>query len=227
MRRRGTPLLWLLGLAMAGCGGWPVVTPAPAEAVAETLAACRAVFPARPWTAVHTLHATLPYGRRAAFLGATAAGAPGKGFQTVLMTAEGQTLLEVSWNEADGSVTVQRALPPLDKPGFVAGLVADVRRVFFAPEGAPEVLGALSDGRTVCRWTRPEGGRVDVVGASPMGWEIRAYDAEGTLRREVRAERLARPGFAARIVIDAEPEPGYRYTITLEPVQLEGPESRR
>jgi len=174
-------LLLLLG---ASCGHLPPLTEAYQNRTA-TIARCRQAFPPQPWRATHTLFATLPLGYGGALIGVTAADA--EGLHATLLSPEGLTLFDATQGVGRDArarrLTIRRAVPPLDRPDFAAGLVADVGNAFLPPPGEPTTIGRATTGQTVCRWSPPNGDATEVeLGASGPA-RIRTY-------RGVRPSRI-------------------------------------
>ena len=62
--------------------------------------------------------------------------------RSVIMSLEGFVVFD---GEVNQGLTVHRALPPFDSPGFAEGLMADIRLIFFQPEGTGRMR--KTDGR--------------------------------------------------------------------------------
>jgi hypothetical protein len=160
-------------------------------------AACSRVFPEGGWQFVHEIIFRFPTGQ-GRFLGIVAFDK--KELRCALTTLEGLTVFaarakaSVTQAQTDKAIQVERALPPLDKPGFAAGLIADLRLLFIAPDGTPLCgaganAGVLRAGEKLCRWQN--GGLVtDVVIGRDGCWSIQAFHG-GRLVRTSRASDCA------------------------------------
>jgi hypothetical protein len=88
------------------------------------------------------------------------------------MTVEGLVLFEAGY---DGkNIRLDRSLAPFDRPGFAAGLMADIRRMFLQPAGDPSETGMLEDGASVCRYRRDDR-TIDVIVFPDGGFQIEEY----------------------------------------------------
>jgi hypothetical protein len=143
---------------------------------------CEAVFPAGSWQLVHSLEFASDSGFAGTVLGVTVVDPPD--LSCALVTVEGVTLFEAVGGP-DEAVTVERAVPPFDRPGFAAGLLADVRSMFVAPPDREVTYGLLPDGRPVCRYIGEDGRVTDIAPPVEDSWQIREYDADSALQRVI------------------------------------------
>jgi len=126
------------------------------------------------------------------------------------MAPEGILLFQGSLE--DGILRVERALPPLDRPGFAEGLFSDVRFLFLRPAGEPGGLGLDGTGARTCRWR--DGDRtLDLIPGSGSGRILREY-RDGTLVREAVAEDPAADGFHRSVELRVHRPVGYRMEMT-------------
>lgn len=163
---------------------------------ADDCPACQSVFPKGNWQFVHEVvfHFRAGEGR---FLGVVVL--DGDELRCALTTLEGLTVFSAQASILpDGPVEVKRALPPLDKPGFATGLLADLRLLFTAPSGMPRC--GWRHGERLCRWQNT--GTVEDVAISEANcWTIQAFRDE-RLVRTARADTCAdRDGYALPGVI--------------------------
>ncbi len=206
----------LLALLVA-CAHLPAIDPPPPGEAAAAAALCRTPYPSSPWQFVHAVSAQTPGGRPERLIGVCVVD-PGAGtLEAALMTAEGFVVFSGAW---DGALEIFRALPPFDAPRFAQGLMADLRLLFFAPEGPPAAVGRTPAGLPVCRYARGDGSGVDVIVPAGRGWEIRAYGPRGRPIRTVaaRGSTAAATGSAilpADIEITAHGPNGYRLSLSL------------
>ncbi len=196
-------LAWLpLILVLAGCGGLPDLLPTADRA------ACATVSDPQPRELVHSIEAVYPDGTRGLLVGATAVFPRQRRLECTLMTVEGFVLFAATDAE---TVTVHRALPPFDRPGFAAGLLADVRLMLLEPEGVP-AAGRSADGRTVCRYRAADGRTTDVIHTAD-GRRIEHFDPRGRLRRTVTISETADASRPERITLQAHGPGAYRLTL--------------
>jgi hypothetical protein len=194
----------LLALGPAGCGSLPALVPA------NDPAACPAIFLEGRWQMVHAIEAAYPDGTHGLLVGVTVFSSQDRVLDCILMTAEGFVLFEA----ADaGRVQVRRAVPPFDRPGFAAGLLADVRLVLLAPKGTP-TAGRTADGQTVCRYRSAGGGTTDIA-AEPEGWRLTCFDANGRRKRTAIMQAPAAGGAPERITLQAHGPAAYRLSLNL------------
>lgn len=143
---------------------------------------CEAVFPAGSWQLVHSLEFASDGGFAGTMIGITVVDPPD--LSCALVTVEGVTLFEAVVGPGE-EVAVERAVPPFDRPGFAAGLLADVRAMFVAPPDREVTFGLLPDGRPVCRYLTEDGRVTDIAPPVEDRWQIREYDADSDLQRVI------------------------------------------
>ena len=174
-------------------------------------AACQRAFPRGGWQFVHEIVFRFAKGE-GHFLGIVTL--DNKELHCALTTLEGLTVFaaRAPLQAGKSDVQVERALPPLDKPGFAAGLVADLRLLFVAPTGAPRC--GWQRGDRLCRWDNPE-----VIEDVLMDgcWSIQAFQG-GRLARTVRATGCAeRDGYLipSDLTLRATGDANYELTMRL------------
>ncbi len=197
--------LWLLALCLAagpyGCANLPALAPAGDASF------CPAIFLQGRWQVVHAIEATYPNASRGLLVGVTQLSSSEQTLDCTLMTVEGLVLFEAL---DAGNLEIRRALPPFDRPGFAAGLLADVRLVLLAPAGEA-TSGRTSDGRTVCRYA---GRQITDISADPGGWRLERFDAAGRLRRTAIL-RTSTGSLPQHITLQAHGPAGYRLNLKL------------
>jgi len=197
---------WLLALILflSGCGGLPALIPSGDQRP------CPAVFLSGRWQTVHTIEAVYPDGTCGLLVGVTVLSSLERSLDCTLMTVEGFVLFAAT---DAGAVEVRRAVPPFDRPGFAAGLLADVRLVLLAPEGAP-TAGQTADGRFVWRY-RAADGRTTDIGKEIDGWRLERFDAAGRLLRTATARASGDNALPDRIILQSRGPGAYRLTLNL------------
>ncbi|MDR3088500.1 MAG: hypothetical protein LBU39_01610 [Desulfobulbaceae bacterium] len=142
------------------------------------------VFPQGNWQFVHEIVFRSESGAAGRFIGVVSR--QNGELRCALTTLEGLTIFAArAW--PGQAARVERALPPLDKPSFAAGLLADLRLLFNQPDGAPRC--GWRAGERVYRW-RDHNVITDVSVGQDNCWTIRAY-LNGRQTREARAEDCA------------------------------------
>lgn len=205
-------------LLLPACGGKSLPVVLPQQAAAVDPHRCAAPFPAGDWQLVHSIEATLPGGHRAFLIGVSVISSAERSIHSVIMTVEGLVLFDA---RDDGEVTVRRAVAPFDRKGFAAGLMQDVRLVFFSPPGLPDLSGDLADGSVACRYRVSDGGVIDVVVHEDGSWKILRYDRNNRLTRSVSGRYAFAAGrntshrLADTVELVAEGKPGYKLVMRL------------
>lgn len=219
MNRSPLALLPLLPLLLGACRTLPPVVSAPPSSAAQIEQRCLAHFVPGPWRVVHRIEARMPFGNAGSFLGATASGAPPeRGLHSAMISVEGVTLFEAT--STGGPLKVLRAVPPMDRPGFGPGLMADVAFMLLPPEGRAAQVGTLEGGQAVCRWSVPAGRTIDLIEERGGGWRLRDYDEDFRPVRELEVEPLTRDGFPVRMTLSSPGLGGYSLTLTLLEAEL-------
>jgi hypothetical protein len=188
--------------------------------------ACPRVFPQGGWQFVHDITFHFPAGQ-GRFLGIVSL--DGQELRCALTTLEGLTVFAARAQaqarveeQPNEPIQVERALPPLDKPGFAAGLIADLRLLFTAPVGAPRCGAGASAlaGEKLCRWQN--GGTVTDVAINQDGcWTIQAF-RDGRLVRTARAsDCAARDGYVIPSGISLRATGDADYELTMRLVSAE------
>ncbi|MFH2005828.1 MAG: hypothetical protein ABI333_04485 [bacterium] len=189
----------LAALLLVGCSAVPRLRTVDSATRAAIEQQCRARFPGGSWRAVHTIHARMPLGYRSAMIGIAVGSAEQDRLRLVAMAPEGMTLLDAIHHQ--GRVQLVRAVPPFDRLAFVHGMLADVRMLFFAPQGKPTAVGKLKGGHAVCRWRARDGSVIDVHPRTPEQWGIKRYDPSGSLIRTAWSTGPVQQGFNDRVVL--------------------------
>ena len=168
---------------LVGCSGLPRVYPTAAVVAPPIRQACAAVFPGGKWQLLHSIEATLPGGRKGFVMGLSVVSSVDRSVHCVIMTMEGLVLFDAAY---DGRLAIKRAVDPFDSKKFAAGLINDIRLIFFRPGGVPVESGRLKSGASVCRYRGADGWIVDVIARRDGSWEVNQYDRR---LREIRTVR--------------------------------------
>lgn len=167
---------------------------------------------------IHAIEARLPDGTVTALLGVVLVDLPGNVLHCVLMTPEGFVLLDAVDHQG---IEIRRSVPPFDSAAVSAGLLADIRLLFFPPSGALLDAGWLKNGTAICRFSNIQGPRTDVIATGADCWEIRQYDGSDVLQRSIRLFGALRRGLFEKIELEVPGLLGYSLKMTLleaEPV---------
>ena len=210
----GRFLLPVLIFLCAACARLPAITPVPGGLPSASDRAPCSVFPEGSWQFLHSIKAELPDGGGFTSMGLTLLSSHRRTNRSVIMTVEGFVVFD---GEYDRRLVVHRALPPFDSPHFAAGLMDDIRLVFFEPEGPVIAAGLLANGSRVRRHQAPDGGYIDVEGPRGGAWGLKRYSRGERLVRSISAQPPAGggPGFPASIELTAYGSQNYRLALTL------------
>ncbi|OHE31349.1 MAG: hypothetical protein A3J94_04305 [Syntrophus sp. RIFOXYC2_FULL_54_9] len=211
IRCRLVPVL-LIVLAAGACTAPHALRPLDPALAPAVGAGCRRPFLKTAYRLVHALEAELPEGRKEAGIGVLLADPRKRTFRTMLMTVEGWVLFDI---EKGGTLTVHRAVPPFDSPGFARRMGEDIELAFFPPVAAPVALGKGEDGASVCRFGSSGTMGVDVVDRGGGAMEVRLYGEGRDLRKRVVIPSFNRDGLAERIEIRSSDWPPYTLRLRL------------
>jgi hypothetical protein len=203
---------------LSACGGLAPLRPITVADRAETIRECRALFPSGRWQATHVVEAQLPLGHQGSFLGAVSVQQPGRVFRSVLMSAEGMVLFDVTYQ--DGRITTHRAVAPLDAQGFGRGMTGDIRLLLLPPDGPLSEVGEAQSGHRACRWRRGDGKTVEAVLEAPNQTRILLY-ADDSLSREAWLLGAARQGFFPEMRLEARGRASYSLRLKLLDAKLD------
>jgi hypothetical protein len=211
MKRLVIELVCLLGIT--ACAHLPRIDPDTAGQ-RPTATACRDLFPHGRWQLFHSIEATLPGGGKQILTGASVLSSEDRSIRWALMTVEGFVLFSGRWN---GTLTVERAVPPFDRPGFAQGLMEDLRLLFFAPQDPLIATGCLEQGNPVCRFGSAES-TTDIAMRSDGTRIVRQYNSSHRLARSVVTDALApnsQNAFAKHLTLKHHGMIGYQLELKL------------
>jgi hypothetical protein len=175
-------LILLMALMPVACGHLPEIRALEDSSTASRTAACSAIFPQGQWQFVHAVEIIPPMGSKQTVLGIIQVSSVPRTLHWVLMTIEGLVLFEADF---DGAITVQRALPPLDRPGMAEGMLQDISLLFLPPKEPCIAAGDSKDGAWICRYPCTDGGCQDIVLQPDGDSKIRLYSRDNRLTRTV------------------------------------------
>lgn len=207
-------LFLLLLLAPLGCSHLPAIQ-AVHDASGSEAALCDRIYPQGDWQFLHSIEATPPAGGKLTILGLSQLSSANRTLHSVMLTVEGVVMFEADY---DGTIDIQRAVPPFDKPGMTEGIIEDLKLIFLQPE-APEVdFGRFDTGEYVCRYGVGNRGTQDIAVKDPAHWRITRYNSR---HRPVRTvvpvpdQGVSPQGMANQILLTAPGLLGYKMKITL------------
>lgn len=203
-------LLWVL-IFVPGCARSSKLTLITSPV--KDFTHCVAVFPERPWEAVHGIEAKLGVGDSFSLIGLTKGDPVQRKLHSALLTPEGFVLFEAERRE--GRLSIIRALPPFDSPEFAKGLIEDVELIFLAPSGRPSESGLAADGSFVCRWIEPFGQTKEIIRAKDDRWKISLWNDQGLLKRQVWVKKQPTEDLASQVELRASGVNGYRLKMLL------------
>jgi len=174
---------------------------------------CMAVFPERPWEAVHRIEAKLGVEGSYSLIGLIKGDPVQRNLHSALLTPEGFVLFEAEQRE--GRLSIIRALPPFDSSAFAKGLIADVELIFLAPRGRPSKSGMGADGSFVCRWIEPFGKVKEIIRAKGDRWKISLWNDQGLVIRQVWVRKQPTEILASQVELRASGAKGYRLKMVL------------
>jgi hypothetical protein len=207
-------LLITLVLSLAACAQLPEIYPDTASLLSETASECGQVFPQGRWQLYHIIQATVPGGQKSALTGVSVISSQDRSIQWALMTVEGFVLFSGRY---DGTLSIDRAISPFDRPGFAQGLMDDLKMLFFEPQGRRLMTGRLETGGHVCRFGLPEI-TTDVVIKNDGTWAINRYDSSRRLTRSIAADEITFIGsnqFAKHLILKNHSMIGYQLELRL------------
>ena len=182
--------------------------------------ACQTAFPQGDWQFVHEVVFRFR-GGEGRFLGIVSL--DNDQLRCALTTVEGLTVFSAQAPKrpsgpAGGPIQVERALPPLDKPGFAAGLLADLRLLFIAPTGLPSC--GWRDGERLCRWR--DAGAIEDVAIDKMNcWSIQAFQGERLVRTTWASDCVSRDGYALPGLISLRASGDANYQLEMRLIRAE------
>lgn len=212
------PMMLILAMLLLplGCAGPPKIIVPAEDGAANIPAICADIYPRGQWQFAHAIQVTAPGGSRQTMIGVTRMSSEERAFECAMITLEGLVLFEATY---DGTgIQVQRAVPPMDKPGFAQGMIEDILLIFFPPILGPTTAGSLQEGARICRYPTGDGGTQDVVVYLDGRWEIRRYTDQNQLNRTITtdgSEATHPDGFPARLELRAHGAGGYRLNMSM------------
>jgi hypothetical protein len=201
--------------ALIACARLPRIDPFPAGYHPSAAAsACRDMYPHGRWQLLHSIEATLPGGSKQVLTGVSVLSSEDRSLRWALMTVEGFVIFSGRWN---GALSVDRAVPPFDRPGFAEGMMADLRLLFFAPRAPLLSTGRLEQGDPVCRFGSAEN-TIDIAMPPDGSRIICQYGSNHRLARSIVADPpspASRGAFSRHLVLKHPGVLGYQLELKL------------
>jgi hypothetical protein len=172
--------------AVTACAHLPKIDLNPPGHPSAPVSVCRDLFLHGRWQMYHSIKATLPDGRKSVLTGVTVFSSQDRSIQWALMTVEGFVLFSGRWHN---KITVDRAVPPFDRPGFAQGLIDDLRLLFLAPQAPIVATGRLEQGDPVCRFGSSQC-TIDISIKEDGSRIVRQYGSNRKIIRSVVADDL-------------------------------------
>jgi len=207
-------LLMALLVSVAGCAQLPKIQPDSDMRSVPTGFDCQDPFPHGRWQMYHLIEATVPGGQKRALTGVSVVSSGERSIRWALLTVEGFVLFSGRYN---GTLTIDRAIAPFDRPGFAQGLVGDLMLLFLAPQAPDLTTGHLENDAYVCRYGSQEK-TTDIVFQDDGTWSVRQYTSNHRLARTVEADEMTTVGdnvFAKHLVLKKHGAVGYRLELRL------------
>jgi hypothetical protein len=177
-----TTVFAILLLLLSSCARQPEIIPVSKQSAVEIQKECEKVFPRKDWQLFHRIRVRLPNGKRETLLGVTQIFTEKQKLNCVLMTIEGLVLFSAGFN---GTISVQRAVPPFDKKGFAKGMLDDIHLIFFRPEYLRKTAGIKVTREKVCRYELLNGDIEEIILLPDGQREINLFNKIKQLRRSV------------------------------------------
>lgn len=210
MKSIAAVLLWLL--LCSACARLPAIHPPTGGSPGQhTPSDCLGIYPQGDWQFVHIIQAIPPNDQQYTMTGVVRMSSEQRTLHCVLLTLEGLVLFEARIDDKD--VSVLRALPPFDAPGFARGLVDDLMLIFLPPDNPPEIWGNMADGIFACRFSEDSDGTRDVVLPPAGPWEVRRYSHRGGLQKTLKADNNR--SIPDRMILKTHGVLGYDLVLTL------------
>lgn len=174
----------LSALILVSCQTLPAITPSTLPAESES-AVCFEPFLKKSYRFIHSIEFGLTGNAQGQVIGVTVVDPVNRFVSCVIMTVEGLVLFDA---EARPALKINRAVSPFDSGDFAAGMIDDIRLIFFAPQGNLETKGVLTTGEDICRWRETAGDWIDVVTRRREEVDITRYSVCGNWKRRVRLQ---------------------------------------
>lgn len=167
-------------LLFSACARLPAVTRVRPATMPDIHNNCQIPFVRNNWQFVHAIQTTMPGGHTGIMMGVTDIYPDVRTLHCVMMTIEGLVMFDAGY--ADGTVVINRGIPPFDSKNFAQGVMDDICLMFFRPVNQPEEIGLLDDGQPVCRYPAGNDQTIEVMVRPHVGWTLRLYRGQRLVR---------------------------------------------
>jgi len=209
-------LFFLLGtFLLVSCAVLPAIHEPSSERAGKSIT-CPSPFLLEKTRLIHAIEVRMAGKPKTALIGVTLVDPVSRTFSCAMMSTEGMVLFEAS-SGSDG-VKVVRALPPFDTTAFANNMMDDIELIFLTPVGLLTRKGVFTEGETVCRRHKEQGGWVDVLAGRDGHIQIRRYSEFGALQRTVKLDGNARNAYA---VIELQAIDFVNYTLIMTLIESE------
>jgi hypothetical protein len=209
--------LFILPFLLVSCQALPKIVDAPIIPKGKKSLICPSPFLKEKTRLIHAIEVHMAGDVRSAIIGITLADPDKHSVSCAIMTAEGMVLFEAE--ESAGLLNVSRAFPPFDSGNFAKNMIADIKLIFFAPEGKIYQEGTLQNGAIACRWHKENGEWIDVSAHQQGNIDVQLYSAGGSLKRQVKFNNETGENIYQNIELYAKELPNYSLLMTLIEVQ--------
>ncbi len=207
-------MFFALVVLVTSCAQLPKIHPGGTSGPSPSAGPCGKIFPQGKWQLYHTIEATVPGGRKNSLTGVSVISSRDRYIHWALMTVEGFVLFSGRY---DGTLTVDRAVGPFNRPGFAQGLMADLMLLFFMPEAPLSSTGFSEAGDLVCRYGSPRD-TTDIILKDNHSWRVRRYSSAKRLDRTIEADEIVHIGtspFANHMILKNHGLIGYQLELKL------------
>jgi len=177
-------LFLLVILFICSCRSLPAIQPIGNSLHQFNTQLCSDLYPKGKWQYIHSIEATMPNKKKAFVIGITNISSKDRTINVLMMTIEGLVLFDAKYVK---ELRIKKAIPPFDSTEFAAGLIEDVKLIFFKPDGMTVQSGYLKDGSNVCRYRDAEDYIIDLYLDQKTEWEIKKYNKHNKLIRHVKS----------------------------------------
>jgi hypothetical protein len=205
--------IFILTFFLVSCQALPKIVDVPLTPKGKNNLICPSPFLKEKTRLIHAIEVHMAGNIRSAIIGVTLADPATRDISCAIMTAEGIVLFEAE--ESSGSLNVARALPPFDSTNFAKNMIADIKLIFFTPQGKNHQRGVLPDGAAVCRWHEDDGSWIDVSSSQQEAMEIKQYSTGGGLKRHVKFSNETSENIYQNIELHAKELSDYSLLMTL------------
>jgi hypothetical protein len=203
---------------VTSCRTLPKLFPLTSQEKSYLPVRCQSLFLKSEHQLTHSIEATLPGGGKTLLMGLLVVSPESGAFESVIMTIEGVVIFQARYEK--GQTKIKRGVSYFKSTEFAAGLVNDIKLIFFKPKGALIEIGKSDTGFPVCRYREKNNRLVELI-LKENTWEIREYNRGLVLSRTVRlflGERISLSASGTKIPrkIQLTAHDPFGYSLTLK-----------